>query len=83
MKYEVVKRGWVTGDRAKKVKDDIQVELELEIHPLMKLSGQRKFPGHGTLTTDSGVWKLRPSHISRGFKYNVHQCPMRYCGSEL
>ena len=44
MKYEVVKR-WVTSDRAEKDEDDIQVELEIEMHKLMELSVQKSFLG--------------------------------------
>ena len=62
LKYVVVPR-WVTGERAEKVEDKIQRELDVLMSELMVLSGQRKFFGHKPLPTDNGFWKLRRSHI--------------------
>jgi hypothetical protein len=55
LKYEFVKR-WVTGEKAEKDEDDIQVELLEAICNMMELSGQRKFLLHKSLPNDKGLW---------------------------
>jgi hypothetical protein len=78
LKYAVVKR-WVAGERAEMDEDAIRSELETQMRELMELSGQRKFPGHRTLDTDRGHWKLAGNHVDRrGIKYQVYRCPMRH-----
>ena len=78
LKYVVVKR-WVTGDRAEMDEDAIRSELETEMRELMELSrqsGQRKFPGHRTLDTDRGHWKL-PSIIWTDAASNINYIAVR------
>ena len=71
LQYVVVKR-WVTGDRAEMDEDQIRSELETEMRELMELSGQRKFPGHKTLDTYRGHWKLA------GFMWTDAASNMKY-----
>ena len=61
LQYEVVKR-WVTGDRAVLTEEKIDAELEDLMRKHMELSGQRKFFGHKTNSTDKGLWKLALSY---------------------
>jgi hypothetical protein len=78
LQYVVIKR-WVTGERAETDEDAIRSELETQMRELMELTGQRKFPGHKTLDTDRGHWKLAFDHVDRrGIKYQVYCCPMRH-----
>ena len=82
--YEVVKR-WVTGERA--VLSDTQIKTELEelMYEPMELSGQRKFFGHRSLSSDLGSWKLGRTHTNKhGIRYDFYRCPLRNrCGCQI
>ena len=84
MKYEVVKR-WVTGERAEQDHVVIETQLETLIREYMELSGQRKFYGHKSRSTDLGAWKFARAHINKHrMKFDVFRCPLRSrCGCEV